>query len=161
MRKFLTSTGTGIRRMVDYFYPPFRKHMTVEFFRYGATGVANLVFDWFIYFIIFHFILRQQMLPLGFVTLSSHIAAFLLAFPFSFTSGFLLQKYVTFNNSDLRGKVQLFRYGIVVVANLVINYIGLKLFVDVFGWFPTPSRMAITIVAAGVSYISQKKYTFR
>jgi putative flippase GtrA len=57
--------------------------------------------------------------------------------------------------------VQLFRYGIVVVANLAINYIGLKLLVDVFGWFPTPSKMAITIVATGVSYISQKKFTFR
>ncbi len=161
MRKFLTSTGTGIRRMVDYFYPPFRKYMSVEFFRYGATGVANLVFDWFIYFFIFHFILRQQMLPLGFVTLSSHIAALAFSFPISFMSGFLLQKYVTFNNSDLRGKVQLFRYGVVVVANLAINYVGLKLFVDVFGWFPTPSKMAITILATGVSYISQKKYTFR
>jgi len=161
MRKFLTSTGIGIRRMVDYFYPPFRKYMSVEFFRYGATGVANLVFDWFLYFCIFHFILRQQMLPLGFVTLSSHIAALAFSFPISFMSGFLLQKYVTFNNSDLRGKVQLFRYGIVVVANLAINYIGLKLLVDVFGWFPTPSKMAITIVATGVSYISQKKYTFR
>lgn len=161
MRKFLTSTGIGIRRMVDYLYPPFRKYMSVEFFRYGATGVANLVFDWFLYFCIFHFILRQQMLPLGFVTLSSHIAALALSFPISFMSGFLLQKYVTFNNSDLRGKVQLFRYGIVVVANLVINYIGLKLLVDVFGWFPTPSKMAITIVATGVSYISQKKFTFK
>lgn len=135
--------------------------MSVEFFRYGATGAANLVFDWLLYFSIFHFILRQQMLHLGFVTLSSHIAALALSFPISFMSGFLLQKYVTFNNSDLRGKVQLFRYGIVVVANLVINYIGLKLFVDVFGWFPTPSKMAITIVATGVSYISQKKFTFK
>ena len=161
MRKFLTSTGIGIRRMVDFFYPPFRKYMSVEFFRYGATGVANLVFDWLLYFSIFHFILRQQMLPLGFVTLSSHIAALALSFPISFMSGFLLQKYVTFNNSDLRGKVQIFRYGIVVVANLAINYIGLKLLVDVFGWFPTPSKMTITIVATGVSYISQKKFTFR
>ena len=135
--------------------------MSVEFFRYGATGAANLVFDWLLYFSIFHFILRQQMLPLGFVTLSSHIAALAFSFPISFMSGFLLQKYVTFNNSDLRRKVQLFRYGIVVVANLVINYIGLKLFVDVFGWFPTPSKMAITIVATGVSYISQKKFTFK
>ena len=135
--------------------------MSVELFRYGATGAANLVFDWLLYFSIFHFILRQQMLYLGFVTLSSHIAALAFSFPISFMSGFLLQKYVTFNNSDLRGKVQLFRYGIVVVANLVINYIGLKLFVDVFGWFPTPSKMAITIVATGVSYISQKKFTFK
>lgn len=161
MRKFLKSTGTGIRRIVDYFYPPFRKHMSVEFFRYGATGAANMLFDWVLYFCIFHFVLHQQMLHLGFVTLSSHIAALAFSFPISFMTGFLLQKYVTFNNSDLRGKVQLVRYGLVVLVNLGINYLGLKLLVDVFGWYPTPSKMVITILATGVSYISQKKYTFR
>ncbi|MDO9633914.1 MAG: GtrA family protein [Paludibacter sp.] len=161
MRKILKSSGSGIRRIVDFFYPPFRKYMSVEFFRYGATGAANLVFDWILYFCIFHFILHQQMLHLGFVTLSSHIAALVLSFPISFTTGFLLQKYVTFTASDLRGKVQLFRYAIVVIVNLTINYLGLKLLVDVFGWYPTPSKMVITILATGVSYISQKRYTFR
>ncbi|MDO9634258.1 MAG: GtrA family protein [Paludibacter sp.] len=161
MRKILKSSGSGIRRIVDFFYPPFRKYMSVDFFRYGATGAANLVFDWVLYFCIFHFILHQQMLHLGFVTLSSHIAALALSFPISFMTGFLLQKYVTFTTSDLRGKVQLFRYAIVVLVNLSINYIGLKLLVDVFGWFPTPSKMVITILATGVSYISQKRYTFR
>lgn len=161
MRKFLKATGSSIRRIIDFFYPPFRKYMSVEFFRYGATGAGNLIFDWVIYFCIFHFLLNQQMLHLGFVTLSSHIAALVFSFPFSFMSGFLLQKYVTFNNSDLRGKIQLFRYGVVVVINLTINYLGLKLLVDVFGWFPTPSKMSITLFATIVSYISQKKYTFR
>lgn len=161
MRKILKSSGSGIRRIVDFFYPAFRKYMSVEFFRYGATGAANLVFDWVLYFCIFHFILHQQMLHLGFVTLSSHIAALLLSFPISFMTGFLLQKYVTFTTSDLRGNVQLFRYAIVVIVNLTINYLGLKLLVDVFGWFPTPSKMVITILATGVSYISQKRYTFR
>ncbi len=161
MRKILKSTGGGIRSIVDLFYPPFKQYMSVEFFRYGATGVANMVFDWILYFCIFHFILHQQMLHLGFVTLSSHIAALAFSFPISFMTGFLLQKYVTFTTSDLRGKVQLFRYAMVVIVNLTINYIGLKLLVDVFGWYPTPSKMAITLLATGVSYISQKKYTFR
>lgn len=161
MRKILKSSGSGIRRIVDFFYPPFRKYMSVQFFRYGATGAANLVFDWILYFCVFHFILHQQMLHLGFITLSSHIAALALSFPNSFTTGFLLQKYVTFTTSDLRGNVQLFRYAIVVIVNLTINYLGLKLLVDVFGWFPTPSKMVITILATGVSYISQKRYTFR
>ena len=161
MRKILTYIGNGIRRMVDFFYPPFRKYVSVDFFRYGATGAANMVFDWILYFCIFHFILHQQMLHLGFVTLSSHIAALAFSFPFSFMTGFLLQKYVTFTTSDLRGKVQLVRYGLVVVLNLSINYLGLKLLVDVFGWYPTPSKMLITLLATGVSYFSQKKYTFR
>jgi putative flippase GtrA len=161
MRNFLKSTGKAIRKLVDFFYPPFKKYMPVDFFRYGVTGAANLVFDWVLFFCIFHFVLEKQMLHLGFVTLSSHIAALVFTFPISFMSGFLLQKYVTFTASDLRGKTQLIRYGMVVAVNLGINYLGLKLFVDVFGWFPTPSKMIITLFATLVSYISQKKFTFR
>ena len=161
MRNFLKSTGKTIRKLVDFFYPPFKKYVPVEFFRYGVTGAANLVFDWVLYFCIFHFVLEQQMLHLGFVTLSSHIAALVFTFPVSFMTGFLLQKYVTFTASDLRGKTQLVRYGVVVAVNLGINYIGLKLLVDGFGWFPTPSKMIITLFATLVSYISQKKFTFR
>jgi len=161
MRNFLKSTGKAIRKLVDFFYPPFKKYMPVEFFRYGATGAANLVFDWVLYFCIFHFALKQQMLYLGVVTLSSHIAALGITFLITSMTGFLLQKYVTFTTSDLRGKTQLVRYGVVVAVNLSINYLGLKLFVDVFGWFPTPSKMIITLFATLVSYISQKKFTFK
>lgn len=135
--------------------------MTPEFFRYGVTGVANMVFDWVVYFSFYHFVLQKQMLHLGIVTLSSHIAALMFTFPITFMSGFLLQKYVTFTASDLKGRIQLFRYGMVVAANLLLNYLGLKLFVDVFNLFATPSKMMITIITTLFSYFSQKKYTFR
>jgi putative flippase GtrA len=161
MRKILLFAGRKIRIMVDFFYPLFRKHMDIQFFRYGVTGVANLVFDWVVYFSIYHFVLQQEMLHLGFVTLSSHIAALAFTFPVSFMSGFLLQKYVTFESSDLRGGIQLFRYGLVVGINLAINYAGLKFLVDLMGWYATPSKMLITIAATLISYISQKKFTFR
>jgi putative flippase GtrA len=161
MRKFLQKIGDAIRKFVDFFYPPFKKFMPIEFFRYGVTGAANLLFDWVLFFCFFHFVLRKQMLHLGFVTLSSHIAALALTFPISFLSGFLLQKYVTFTTSHLAGKEQIVRYALVVVLNLLINYFGLKLFVDSFGWFPTPSKMLITTIAVCVSYISQKKFTFK
>lgn len=161
MRKFLLATGLIIRRFVDFFYPPFRRYFTPQFFRYGVTGAANLVFDWVLYFCIFHFILQKQMLHLGFVTLSSHIAALAFTFPVTFMTGFLLQKYVTFTSSDLKGRIQIFRYGVVVAMNLTVNYIGLKLLVDAFGWWATPSKMMVTIIATFISYYSQKKYTFR
>lgn len=161
MRKLFEFTGKVIRHSVDFFYPPFKKYMTPEFFRYGVTGVANMVFDWVVYFSFYHFVLQKQMLHLGIVTLSSHIAALMFTFPITFMSGFLLQKYVTFTASDLKGRIQLFRYGMVVAANLLLNYLGLKLFVDVFNLFATPSKMMITIITTLFSYFSQKKYTFR
>lgn len=161
MRKILETIGKCISRMIDFFYPPFRKHFSLQFFRYGVTGVANMVFDMLLYFVTFHYILQKEMLHLGFVTLSSHIAAMLIVFPISFSSGFLLQKYVTFSTSKLKGRIQITRYLSVVIANLMINYFGLKLLVDVLQVFPTPSKMIITVLTTIFSYFSQKLFTFR
>ncbi len=161
MRNIFVTIGSWIRSVIDFFYPPFRKYMAIQFFRYGVSGVANVIFDWVLYFLVYHFVLHQQMLHLGIVTLSSHIGALFITFPVSFISGFLLQKYVTFSTSELRGRVQLFRYFIVLLANLVLNYLGLKLLVDTLRVFPTPAKMIVTIFTTLFSYFSQKKYTFK
>jgi len=161
MRKIFVSTGQQIRSLIDFFYPPFRKYMDIQFFRYGVSGVANMIFDWILYFMVYHFILRQEMLHLGIVTFSSHIAALFITFPVTFLSGFLLQKYVTFSSSELRGRIQLFRYFLVLLANLVLNYLGLKILVDFLRVFPTPAKMIVTLFTTLFSYFSQKKYTFK
>jgi len=161
MRKLFETTGRWITIMVDFFYPPFKKYMPLQFFRYGVTGVANMALDWVLYFFTFHIILNEQMLHLGFVTLSSHIAAMFIVFPITFLTGFLLQKYVTFTSSELKGRVQIVRYLSVVVANLLLNYLGLKLLVDYMHLFPTPSKMIVTIFTTMFSYFSQKTYTFK
>jgi len=160
-RKILTFIGRKITKMVDFFYPLFRNYMSRGLFRYAVTGVTNLVFDWVLYFVTFHFILEKQMLHLGPVTFSSHIASMLLVFPITFTSGFLLQKYVTFSASEIKGRVQIVRYLSVVLANLLINYLGLKILVDFLHLYPTPSKMLVTFLTVIFSYMSQKKFTFR
>jgi putative flippase GtrA len=35
------------------------------------------------------------------------------------------------------------------------------LLVDWLGFYPTPSKMIITLIATLVSYLSQKKFTFK
>ncbi|MDD4970311.1 MAG: GtrA family protein [Paludibacter sp.] len=161
MRKLFELIGLQIRWFIDLFYPPFRKYMALQFFRYGVSGVANMIFDWTLYFLVYHFVLHQQMLHVGILTFSSHIGALFITFPITFLSGFLLQKYVTFTSSELRGRVQLFRYFLVLLANLVLNYAGLKLLVDFIHLYPTPAKMIVTIFTTMFSYFSQKKYTFK
>ena len=161
MRKSFENIGSWISAVIDFFYPPFAKYMSLQFFRYGVSGAANLVFNWVLYFFVYNFLLQKQMLHLGFVTLKSHNAAFIITFAVTFFSGFLLQKYVTFTESELRGRVQLIRYLFVVGINLVINYMGLKLLVDVLKFYPTLSNMAISIFTTFISYFSQKKFTFK
>jgi len=150
-----------IRNSIDFFYPPFRRYFSRQFFRYGVTGSANLLFDWSLYFVLYNFVLQQRMLRLGFVTLSSHIASLAIKIPIVFLTGFFLQKYVTFSASDLRGRVQLFRYLVVFFINLAISYAGLKLMVDGLGLYPTLSNMLVSVFTVIVSFFLQKQYTFR
>lgn len=135
--------------------------MTLQFFRYGLTGAMNLVFDWILYFLIYNFVLQHRMLELGFVTISSHIAALGIKLPIVLFSGFFMQKYVTFSSSKISGRVQLFRYMVVSIINLTITYVGLKLLVDHLSFYPTPSIMIISILTIAISYFSQKHFTFR
>ncbi len=135
--------------------------MPIQFFRYGVCGASNLIFDLVLYYLIFNFVLHQQMLHLGIVTLSSHIATLFIKFPITLLSGFLLQKYVTFSASAIRGRVQLLRYLMVVIANLILNYIGLKLLVDGLNFYPSIANAVIAIFTTIFSYFSQRAFTFK
>lgn len=161
MRKLFVIIGKYISDLIDLFYPPFRKYLSLQFFRYSVSGASNMVFDWVLYFITYNFIIQKQLVNLGFVTLSPHIASLFVTFPITLFTGFLLQKYVTFTASQLRGSKQLFRYSLVVGLNLLINYFGLKIFVDFLNFYPTPSKMLITIITVIISYFSQKHFTFK
>ena len=161
MRRILVLTGKLIGDLIDLFYPPFKRYFSRQFFRYGVSGAANVGFDWLLYFIVYNYVVQKQFIPLGFVTVSPHIAALLITFPITLFTGFLLQKYVTFTSSDLRGKEQLVRYMAVVGVNLLINYFGLKLLVEVLHLYPTPSKMVVTLICTIFSYFSQKTFTFK
>jgi putative flippase GtrA len=161
MRKILTKTGLWIQKIIDFTYPLFSRFMPVQLYRYAVCGGVNVVFDWVLYFCVYNGVFKHKLVDLGFIVISPHIASFILVFPVTILSGFFLQKYVTFTASYLRGRVQLIRYLLIVFANLLINFIGLKLLVDGFNFYPTPSKMIITIVTVICSYIGQKKYTFK
>ena len=161
MRKVFILTGKFISDIIDFFYPPFRRYFSLQFFRYGVSGAGNMVFDWLLYSFVYNVVLQKQMLNLGLVTLSSPIAALFITFPITLFTGFLLQKYVTFTASEMRGHKQLVRYMLVVALNLVINYTGLKILNGMLGLWPLASKMIITVITTLFSYFSQKKFTFR
>jgi putative flippase GtrA len=61
----------------------------------------------------------------------------------------------------LRRRVQLFRYFMVSMVCIVLNYIFLKLFVEQFGWYPTPSMIITTGIVVLFSYLSQRHFSFK
>ena len=80
---------------------------------------------------------------------------------FLFFVGFLLNKYVVFTTSNLRGRIQLFRYFISFFVNLVINYFLLKLFVEILKWEPFLSQVLTTVIIVTISYLTQKHFSFK
>ena len=149
-----------IENILDYFYPFFKRFFDKTTYRYAACGGANTLLDIFLFFIFYNFILHKENLDLIFVVISPHIAAFLLAFLISFPVGFLLMRYVVFQESSLKGRVQFFRYFITVSFSLFLNYFFLKLFVERFHIFPTMAKVITTFFVIGFSYFLQRKFSF-
>lgn len=155
-----------IQKMIDFCYQPFKKFLPIEVFRYGVCGGSNLVFDWVLYFLCYNFLIGHDLVRITLLQgqelcITPHIASLCVVFPITLLSGFWLNKYVTFTQSTLRGWNQLGRYMMIVGINLGINYFGLKLLVDVLEWYPTPSKMLITIVTVFFSFFGQKYFSFR
>ena len=77
-----------ITRIIDFFYiKPITRLMPRDTFRYAACGGGNLVLNWVLYFLVFHFLVRQQLVDLGFIAISAHIATMLITFPITFFTG--------------------------------------------------------------------------
>jgi putative flippase GtrA len=147
--------------VISFFYRPFAKMMPFQTFRYLACGGGNTALDICLYFISFHFILKEQDVILPFITIQAHIAALFMALAVTFPTGFLLSKYIVFSESNLRGRVQLMRYFMLVGTCLLLNYGFMKLFVDVMGFYPTPAKILTTCFVVIFSYLTQKKFTFK
>jgi len=146
---------------IDRFYPPFRKLVNLQTFRYVACGGSNTLLDIVMYFISYNYILQKRVVDLGFVAISPHIGAFIIAFCVSFPTGFWLMRSIVFTDSNLRGRVQLFRYFLLVAVCVILNYAFLKLFVEQWGIYPTPSKILTTVIVVSFSYLTQKHFTFR
>jgi putative flippase GtrA len=146
---------------IDFFYPSFKKFMPLQTFRYAVCGGSNMLFDIFLYFISYNYILHKQILNLGFIAFQPYTAALWMAFIVSFPTGFLLSKYIVFNASQLRGGIQLVRYMLIVAVNLILNYSIIKVLVEFMHFYPTVARFFATCFVVTFSYVSQKHFTFK
>lgn len=130
-------------------------------FRYAACGGGNTAFNIFLYFIAYNFIVGKEIVRVGMFAISPHIAAFLLAFVITFPIGFYLSMFVVFQGSYLKRRVQFFRYFMVVLFCMMLNYILLKGFVEILHWYPTPSMIVTTAIVVLFSYFSQRYFSFK
>lgn len=127
----------------------------------------------FVFFISYNFILepyiqvetiagkKEELVRLGSISVTRYIAAYIISFLISFPIGFFLSKFVVFQESHLKGRVQLFRYATLQGINILMNYYLLHFFAGWCGFWATPSQTLTTAIIAVFSYFFQRHISFR
>ena len=151
-----------IGRAIDLCYVrPWSALLSRTMFRYAACGGANMVLDVVWYFVIYHYIVAERFIDLGFVVMSPHVASLVVVFPITFFTGFWLNRNVAFRVTEVGSGVQLVRYALSVVGSILLNYVCIKLFVEVLGIWPTPAKVLTTAVCVVYSYLAGRYFTFK
>lgn len=153
----------ALLRIIDFFYPPFSRWIPIHTFRYIVSGGTNTASGIVLYFLIYNYVLHQKDLIIPFHpnVITGPVATLIIEAPLTFIIGFTLNKYLVFTKSELKGRIQMFRYGIVVATNLLLNFALIKLMVETFNFYPTISKLITTVMLAVASYFIQTHFSFK
>ena len=151
----------SIGRFIDLFYvSPFNRIFSREVFRYAACGGTNMVLDLVWYFVVYHYVVAERFVNLGFVVMSPHVASLVVVFPITFFIGFWLNRNVAFCATQVGSGKQLVKYALSVVGSILLNYVCIKLFVEVCNIWPTPAKALTAAVCVVYSYLAGRYFTF-
>lgn len=152
-----------IHRILDFFYPLFKRFFDQTTYYYAVCGVGNLVLSWILFFVFFQYVFKKQFFNLDIInfTFSAYTLSALVCFIITFIIGFLLMKFVVFTESGLKGRVQFFRYAVSAVISSTVSWGLLKMFIEVFNFFPSVANIFASCLVVIVSYILQRKFTFK
>lgn len=155
---FVRDTIIGL---IDFFYPLAKKWVPVQTFRYIACGGSVTVLGLLVYFLSYNFLFKTDFIYVAGIQINRYIAAYIVSFCVSFPIGFFLSKFVVFQESHLKGRVQLFRFATLQGINIALNYVLLHFFAGFCGFWATPSQTLTTAFLAVFSYFFQRHISFR
>jgi putative flippase GtrA len=150
----------AILALIDFFHPPFKKYISLHNFRYLATGGSAFVLGYIAYYLAYKFVFSTEEVTFGLLTLKRETAALAVDFAIVIPYSFILNRYVVFTHSEVRGRIQLFRFLNLQFINMLLNFFLLKFFVEILQIYPTVSRLIISILIAILSYLYQHYFTF-
>lgn len=135
--------------------------MTIQTFRYLATGASNTLLGLVTFYVAYHYIVGSKDVDLGFYVFESYTATLAISFTVALFWGFFMMKYVVFDDSKIKGRVQFFRYLLACLLNLFLNWLLLKLAVEYLHVYPTFAQLGTTVILIAVSYVVQRNFTFK
>ena len=135
--------------------------MPVETFRYAACGGGNMVMGLLLFFLLHRYVFNHGYEQLAGFAFESYNVSLFFTSCITFAVGFLMNKYVVFTTSYLRGRIQLLRYFISFSFNFITNYFLLKFFVKWLLMDAFVSQVISTLIVVLTSYATQKYFTFK
>jgi putative flippase GtrA len=152
-----------IHKILDFFYPLIKRFFDKTTYYYAVCGVGNLVLSWILFFIFFQYVFKKHFFHLDFInfTFSAYTLSSIACFLISFALGFVLMKYIVFTESGLKGRIQFFRYAVSAMISGMVSWGLLKIFIEVFDIFPSIANILASCLVVIVSYLLQRKFTFK
>jgi putative flippase GtrA len=151
----------NLTSLIDVFYPPFKRLMPIQTFRYAACGGGNTVLGLAVYFVCLHYIFAHENFDAHFMIIKPENASLIVSSFVTLIVGFLLNKYLVFTSSFLRGRVQFIRYLMSFAFNFFLNYLLLNLFVQKLHLEKFLAQIISIAIVISFSYFTQKHFTFK
>jgi putative flippase GtrA len=165
IRVFLRPVLRTIRHIVlsiiDFFHRPFARWIDTQTFRYLACGGSGALLNFGVYFIAYQFIFHKADVytPIG--VISPAIAAAIVAFFISTPYGFVMSRYIVFQESNLKGRVQMFRYLMMLGICMILTYYFIRFFHNTMGIYASVANILTNVIVAFFSYTAQRFFTFK
>jgi putative flippase GtrA len=131
-------------------------------FRYFiSAGLATWV-DVVVYFLAFNYLYEKTDIVFteGFV-IASTTASLVMSYTAGLITNFTLTKMLVFKESDLQTHQQLFRYVLVALLVLALNWLMMRFLIRSLEWYPTVARGASAILIGVLSFSIHKVFSFR
>lgn len=109
-----------------------------------------------------HILHQKDVHLIGEHFITARVAALFIGFCINFPIGFILSSYIVFPESQIRGRVQLFRYSLATAIFLLLQYVLTKIFAIIIPMVRADiANIFVSIITAILSYISQRLFTFK
>ncbi len=153
------SIRKSIHSFIEFFYFPFFRFIPMQTFKYAVCGGSTVLVSLLVSNFFFYFVLTQHAYKFIF-NFEKQTVAFMAGFFASFPIGFIFNKYIVFTKSSLKGRIQLFRYGLTVLGSLGLDYLFFQLFTKGFQWNFAVSRLLAVALVVIYSYFTQQYFSF-
>ena len=139
-----------------------KRVLKLKVVRYFFTAAFATVVDVSVYYFAFHYLYRNHDINIfNLFVISAPAASLILSYTCGLVINFWISKHYVFKESDLRTHHQFFRFLMVALFVLGLNYLLMTFLIKHAHWYPTMARAFSAVSIGVISFIIHKTFSFR